>query len=64
MRIGVRDDDEQARAMVSDWLKTHEEVLERNIFVFASGEAMLDFLRSNALDIIFLDCKLDRKSVV
>ena len=59
MRIGICDDDEQARAMVSDWLKTHEEVLERNIFVFTSGEAMLDFLRSNVLDVIFLDCKME-----
>ena len=59
MRIGICDDSKQARDMVSEWLKTHDDVMERNVYEFSSGEALLEFLRSNMLDIIFLDCKME-----
>lgn len=59
MRIGICDDDEHARLMVSGWLKTRPEVLERNVFEFRCGEALLEHLRRFVLDLVFLDCKMD-----
>ena len=59
MRVGICDDNEQARRMVSDWLRTRPEVAERNIFEFRCGEALLEHLRRFILDIVFLDCKMD-----
>ena len=59
MRVGICDDSEQARQMVTDWLKIRDDVSERNIFNFCSGTALLEYLRLSVLDIIFLDCKMD-----
>jgi len=59
MRVGICDDNEQARLMVSGWLKTRPEVVERNVFEFRCGEALLEHLRRFVLDVVFLDCKMD-----
>lgn len=59
MRIGICDDNEQARHTVLSRLKTRPEVMERNIFEFRCGEALLEHLRRFVLDIVFLDCKMD-----
>lgn len=59
MKIGICDDNEKARNMVSSWLKIHPEVIERNIFEFSCGEALLEYLRLSALDLVFLDCKME-----
>lgn len=59
MKVGICDDNEQARFMVSGWLKTCPEVADRNMFEFSCGEALLEYLRRFALDIVFLDCKME-----
>lgn len=59
MRIGICDNNEQVRSMVSGWLKIRSGVAERNIFEFSCGEALLEHLRRFVLDIVFLDCKMD-----
>lgn len=59
IRIGICDDDEAVRNMVSEWLKTRPEVIDRNIHTFSCGEALLEHLRLHALDIVFLDCKMN-----
>lgn len=58
MRIGICDDNENARHMVLNWLKTRSEVAGRNVFEFKCGEALLEHLRRSDLDLIFLDCKM------
>jgi len=59
MRVGICDDNEQARCMVSGWLKTRSEIAGHNVFEFSCGEALLEHLRRFILDIVFLDCKMD-----
>lgn len=59
MRVGICDDNDQARLMVSGWLKTRPEVAERNVFEFRCGEALLEHLRRFVLDLVFLDCKME-----
>lgn len=59
MKVGICDDNKQARLMVSRWLRTRPELMERNVFEFHCGEALLEHLRRFALDIVFLDCKMD-----
>jgi len=59
MRVGICDDNKQARLIVSSWLKTRPDVAERNVFDFNCGEALLEHLRRFVLDIVFLDCKMD-----
>ena len=59
MRIGICDDDGDARRMVAEWLREHGGVPGAGVHEFGGGEALLEFLRSNALDIIFLDCKME-----
>lgn len=59
MRVGICDDNDQARLMVSGWLKARPEVTPRNISEFRCGEALLEHLRRFVLDIVFLDCKMD-----
>jgi DNA-binding LytR/AlgR family response regulator len=44
--------------MVSTWLRTRPDTVERKIHEFSCGEALLEYLRLNALDILFLDCKM------
>ena len=61
MRIGICDDDKQSRLMVRKWLKTHPETLGRSFCEFCSGDALLEYLRANTLDIIFLDCRMEGK---
>jgi len=59
MRVGICDDNEQARCMVSGWLKARPEIAGHNVFEFSCGEALLEHLRRFVLDIVFLDCKMD-----
>ena len=59
MRIGICDDNEAARNMVSSWLKARPETVERDVHEFCSGEALLEYLRLSVLDIVFLDCKMN-----
>ena len=58
MRVGICDDDDQARLMVAGWLKNRPEVPDRNVFEFCSGRELVDYLHRSVLDLIFLDCKM------
>jgi DNA-binding LytR/AlgR family response regulator len=59
MRIGICDDSEQSRKVVSNWLKTRPDVIESGLFEFSSGEALLEHLRRFSLDMVFMDCQMD-----
>ena len=59
MRIGICDDNEQARRIVFDWLVSRPDFVERSIYEFSCGAALLEHLRRFALDLIFLDCKME-----
>lgn len=59
MRIGICDDEKKERSIVHDWLiKNYHEFKECNFFEFESGYALLQFLSSKSLDLIFMDCCL------
>jgi len=59
MKIGICDDNEQARNIVFIWLKNRPEFVERNIFEFNCGAALVEYLRLSDLDMIFLDCQME-----
>ena len=59
MRIGICDDNSEARVIVRRWLVRRDDVLPQNIFDFTCGEAVLEFFRHATLDILILDCKME-----
>ena len=59
MKIGLCDDDREFRAMVRKWITAHyPHIASLEILEFMSGEALLEYLRLNVLDIVFLDCSM------
>lgn len=59
MRIGICDDTAQDRTKVHNWLRmNHPEIPESCVYEFISGEAVIDFLNTNYLDVLFLDCRM------
>ena len=60
MRIGICDDDVDFVIKVNEWLrKNYTKIASENIHRFYCGEALMAFLNTNNLDILFLDCDLD-----
>jgi DNA-binding LytR/AlgR family response regulator len=59
LKIGVCDDSEKARQAVLRWLKSRPDVMDKNVYCFTCGAALLEHLRLSTLDIIFLDCKME-----
>lgn len=59
MRIGICDDTEKDREKIHNWLRIkHPNITESCIFEFCSGEAVIEFLNYNQLDLLFLDCRM------
>lgn len=60
MKIGICDDNLKDRQTVLNWLQTKQTAMRSiEIFEFSSGEALLEHLRRNNLDILFLDGKMN-----
>jgi len=59
MKIGICDDDVKAQNLVFSWLEKRSEIVERNVFGFNCGAALLEHLRFSDLDLIFLDCQME-----
>ena len=60
MRIGVCDDNITDRRLVSEWLAAKRPAGKTNgLFEFSCGEALLEHLRRESLDLLFLDGRMD-----
>ena len=60
IKIGICDDNSVVRKQVLNWIATNRyDVNPRNIREFACGEAVLDYLRHDVIDILIVDCKMN-----
>ena len=60
MRIGICDDNEKVRRQVSDWIQRNRtDIHPADIHEFACGEALLEYLRKDEIDILLLDCMMN-----
>ena len=60
IKIGICDDNSTVRKQVLTWIADNRnDINPHNIREFVCGEAVLDYLRHDVIDILILDCKMD-----